>query len=77
MQKIIDTDDELKVIVADDGSYNIFYIGSWGREQVTADMRDIGLQGAISSAKRLARYPGTMSTLRKNQHLARLFHNLV
>lgn len=77
MQKIIDADDELKLIVADDGSYNIFYIGPWGREQVTADMSDIGLQSAISSAKRLARYPSTMSTLRKNQQLARLFHNLV
>ncbi|OLS63018.1 hypothetical protein [Pseudomonas putida] len=77
MQKIIDAGEELKVIVADDGSYNIFYIGPWGREQVTADMSDIGLQDAISSAKRLARYSGTMSTLRKNQHLARLFHNLV
>ncbi|MGG5289991.1 hypothetical protein [Pseudomonas shirazensis] len=77
MQKIIDVDDELKVIVADDDSYNIFYIGAWGREQVTADMGDIGLQGTISSAKRLARYPNTMSTLRENQLLARLFHTLV
>lgn len=77
MQRVIDAGGELKVIVADDGSYNIFYIGPWGREQVTADMSDIGLQGAISSAKRLSRYPNTMSTLRKNQHLARLFHNLV
>lgn len=77
MQRIIDASGELKIIVADDGSYNIFYIGPWGREQVTADMRDIGLQGAISSAKRLSRYPNTMSALRKNQHLARLFHNLV
>lgn len=77
MQKIVDTDDELKVIVANDGSYNIFYVGPWGREAVGSDMSDIGLQGAISSAKRLARYTNTMSTLRENQLLARLFHTLV
>lgn len=77
MQKTIDVDDELKVIVADDGSYNVFYIGAWGREQVTADMSDIDLQGTISSARRLARYPNTMATLRENQLLARLFHTLV
>jgi hypothetical protein len=77
MQKIIDADDELKVIVANDGSYNIFYVGPWGREAVGSDMSDIGLQGTISSAKRLARYPNTMSTLRENQLLARLFHALV
>ena len=77
MQKIIDTDDELKVIIADDGSYNIFYIGPWGREAVGSDMSDIGLQGTISSAKRLVRYPNTMATLRENQLLARLFHTLV
>lgn len=77
MQKIIDTDDELKVIIADDGSYNIFYMGPWGREAVGSDMSDIGLQGTISSAKRLVRYPNTMATLRENQLLARLFHTLV
>lgn len=77
MQKIIDVDDELKVIVTDDGSYNIFYVGPWGREAVGSDMSDIGLQGTISSAKRLARYPNTMSRLREKQLLARLFHTLV
>ncbi|SDQ66486.1 hypothetical protein SAMN04490192_2522 [Pseudomonas lundensis] len=44
---------------------------------IQSDMSDIGLQGTISSAKRLARYPNTMSTLRENQLLARLFHTLV
>lgn len=77
MQKIIDTGEELKVIVADDGSYNIFYIGPWGREQFGADMSLIGLEGTISGAQRLARYPNTMSTLRENQLVARLFHTLV